>query len=79
MIYLNESSYQLLQKRAQQVGQSLSHLIRTAVDYYLSKSNKSNTFDEDPLWQLAGLAKATHKNRDSIKHDQLLYGKNRKK
>jgi hypothetical protein len=77
MIYIHDDDYRLLVKNAKLTGRSLSEQIREAVGYYLKNALRRPSWDSDPVWGLAGSAKADQPNADSLHHDQILYGEKR--
>jgi hypothetical protein len=74
LIYINDTDYHLLKKKAQTAGESFSQLVRDAIRFYLDKVVKRPSWEADSIWKLSGIGKADVSNTDSIDHDEILYG-----
>lgn len=73
MIYLEAADHDTLRQYAKAKGETLSHLIRNAIRYYVEHVVQQTSWRTDPLWQLGGSAASKHTNRDAREHDALLY------
>ena len=73
MIYIGDDDYRLLIKKAKLSGRRMSELVREAIQHYLDQVVKRTPWESDPLWKMAGMAKADESNQDSLDHDKILY------
>lgn len=71
-VYLDQNTYQRLQRRRERLGLSLADQIRAAVRLYLEQAG--DEYLDDPIWRIAGRMESGVGDL-ATRHDRYLYGK----
>lgn len=75
MVYLEDEQVRDLTKAKKVLNEkSVSNMIRTAIDQFLEKINKTIKRENDSLWTIAGIDDSKKGLKDlSEKHNEVLY------
>jgi len=76
-IYLPDSLYAKLKKRAEKLNKPMSEQIRESLEVYFAGEEKEQPDAGDPVWGIAGMAGGGPGDL-STGHDRYLYGESDK-